>query len=145
MVGKESKARHTYRVNFNVSVKDYLTLVTGEYHHPLEMQMITAGLEVYDETENGQLVYSESPQNHPRNNIIHYKSLWEDAKTYNYYSYNRQEVYTEIFDGIRLKLDMALSQIDTAYFDVANSGWAPGHSDMNIRHRDCRFIFSLGL
>jgi hypothetical protein len=132
VVPKQAKAQHIYRVNFDVNVKDYLTMVTSDYHHPMEMQMTTAGLDVYDETENGKLVYSESPEYHPRNNIIHYKSLWEDAETFDYFSYNKQEIYTEIFDGMRLKLNMALSQIDTSYFDAANSGWATGYSSIKV-------------
>ena len=131
-VARDVKTNHTYRVTFGTSVKDYLTAETSTYHHPMDMKMVTSELYVYDITNEEKLVYSETPGNHVQNNIIHHKSLWEDQTNFNYFAINTDEIRTDIFHGLSLRLDLDRSMIDTAYFDITNSGWITGHSAMQV-------------
>jgi hypothetical protein len=127
------KAGHTYRVSFDANAKDVLVLATSSFHHPMDMRLATCGLHVYDVTEGDREVYSETPQHHPLDNIIRHKSLWEDAEPFDYYTYTANETYTEVFDGIRLKIKLDPAAIDSSYLDRANTGWLTGISEIDVK------------
>ena len=128
-INEDVKADHIYRVTFrDDTVNTYISL-RSRYHHPMDVNMTTSALYVYDESDNNKLVYSETPGNGSRN-IIHYTSLWEDEDTFDYYAFSEDEINTDVFDGISLKLK--LSPIDTSYLDINNSGWITGSSDMTL-------------
>ncbi len=124
---KSVKPDHTYNVVFHVDTVGYLK--TNVQHHHMDMFYINKGFSVYDETEGNTLVYSESPEYHPVDNIRELP-LTGIGVNENVVCINPlKEIVTDVFDGIRMKIDMPFIK---AEFDSINSGWLQGSSPINI-------------
>lgn len=134
IIDESVKANHTYRVTFAMDTVRTYRSRTGKFYHPMDILPSTAALYVYDETDDNKLVYSETPTDYPRRNILNKKPSWEDLENddafLEYNVYNSSKIYTDTFDGI--KLNLLLSPTDTTSYDAENSGWVTGNSDMSI-------------
>lgn len=134
LVDENVKAHHTYRVTFGVDTVDTYRGKPGKFYHHMDLIPSTAALYVYDETDGNKLAYSETPTNYPRRNILENKPAWEDLESDDsgseYYVFNSNNIYTDTFDGIKLSLN--LSPTDSSSYDIENSGWVTGKSNMDI-------------
>jgi len=105
------KFDHTYQVQFKVDTID----VVKNYDHGLEY--INSGIYIYDVNEGNKLVYEETPEHFAFNNLVY-------NDTEDYWSIKiGEEVFTDIFEGMRLKLD---NHVLFARWDSENSGWLKG-------------------
>jgi len=95
----------------------------------MDMFYINNGFSVYDLTEGNTLVYSESPDYHPVDNVrklpVSGIGINETIDCIN----PLREIVTDVFDGIQLKINMPFIK---AEFDSINSGWLKGSSPINI-------------
>ncbi len=116
---KSLKTGHTYKVTFSID-----TLVSvANYEHGL--LYTTSGIHVFDQSAGGELVYQETPHRYAYNNIVHVDSA---GQSYSHFVVGK-EIYTDIFDGVRLKM---LHPVLTAEMDRARSGWLVGSGRMQL-------------
>ncbi len=116
---KSLKPGHTYKVTFSIDT----LLAVADYPHAL--LYTTSGLHVVDATEGGTLVYEETPRRFAYNNIVRVDTA---GSRYSHFVVGR-EIYTDIFDGVRLKM---LHPVLTAELDRARSGWLVGASPLQL-------------
>jgi len=121
------KPSNTYNVVFNVDTVGFLK--TNVQHHHMDMFYVNNGFSVYNETEGNTLVYSESPEYHPVDNVrklpVSGLGIDEVVDCIN----PLKEIVTDVFEGIQLKINMPFIR---AEFDSINSGWLQGSSPINI-------------
>lgn len=117
------KVGHEYAVVFDVDT----IYEVNDYDHGITYS--NNGLKVYDLTNGGTLAYEENPENYAYDNIVLKDtvafSVWNDyhyLKTY-------EDVTTDIFDGIRLSIDLP---VEVPEYDPYNSGWLAGNTPMRI-------------
>jgi len=120
---KSLKVNHQYKVKFGIDTLYAL----DNYAHGLVYS--TSALYVYDVTAGNKLVYQETPERYAYSNI-----QYEDSTDYPewqpfYYLRDDQEIYTDIFDGVRLKIS---APVRTASMDLSRSGWVVGNSPIMI-------------
>ena len=128
---------HTYRVTFGVDAVNNYRDPTGPFHHPMDMDLVTSSIFVYDETSEDELVYSETPDNYALDHIDHIQSTWEqeegeEGEEFDYYRFTDQPTHTDVFDGLRLRLDFA--DTDTAVLDSSQTGWVTGNAAMTVTY-----------
>ena len=103
-----TKPGHTYKVKFGVKINS--PSKTVDYG----MVYTNTSFFVYDMTLGDSLVYSETPDHFANNNFD-----W-DRLNNRFYLRTGDYLYTDIFDGIRLKI---LVPVTVAELDEDNSGW----------------------
>jgi len=113
------KPGHTYKVTFSI---DTLVSVVNYAHGLL---YTTSGIHVFDHTEGNTLVYEETPRRYAYNIIVRVDSA---GKSYSHFVAGK-EIYTDIFDGVRLKM---LHPVVTAEMDMTRSGWLVGSGRMKL-------------
>ncbi|MBN2356885.1 hypothetical protein JXO59_12285, partial [candidate division KSB1 bacterium] len=111
------KPQHQYKVTFSMdtlySVPDY------DYG----LLYVNNGFSVYDMSENGNLVYQESPEHFSFDNLTYDDSL-------DYYYFKQSEPLTsDIFDGLTVQI---FNVPQVAYYDFENSGWLQGNAPMRV-------------
>ena len=127
------KQGHTYKIKFSISIID-----SSSRDHPgYGYQYTSDGLRVYDATSN-QLVLEdvimkgERDLPTPKNMITVLESYDNETSEtdddYYHLAYT-QPHYTEIFDGMRLLVQLG---IRTPVFDYASTGWMPGSAPINL-------------
>ncbi|MBN2093133.1 hypothetical protein JW964_26150, partial [candidate division KSB1 bacterium] len=117
------KPNHTYKVKFGL---DTIYTVKGDPHGII---YTNNSLQVFDVTENNQLVYEENPSRFSGTNLI-FRDTTEYTGWAKYWYLNpAKEIRTDIFDGIRLKINMPVVYPE---FDYLRSGWAIGKSPINV-------------
>ena len=123
LAGKSLKADHTYKVKFSIDT----VYAIKNYDHGILYS--TSGIQVYDVTNNHNLVYQESPERYAYDNLDYKDTTdYSDWKSYHYFK-TEEEVTTDIFDGIRLRIS---SPVELAQYDRTNSGWLVGKAPINI-------------
>ncbi|MBN1996884.1 hypothetical protein JW935_04970 [candidate division KSB1 bacterium] len=134
IVDINSVTDHTYKVKFNVTKIDSNYV----YHPGYGFRYTAAGLQVYDVTLGDILIFEDALMKGERDALtpknMHtvlekYDNDTSDPEDDFWHVTTSQPQYTEIFDGLRLKVQMA-SRI--AEYDYINSGWLTGTSPMNI-------------
>ena len=139
------KPGHTYMVKFNVDTVGYMKRNKKD-RHPMDVVFVNNGLYVYDMTENGRLVYKEDKQHFPMSNII-----VRDDRAVNYLMghteplkasfYVSDEIFTDVFDGIQLKItglngylptEVGMSMPPTG-FNKATTGWLTGDARISVQ------------
>jgi len=110
MATGQIKENHVYKIKFDLD-----TLVNvNNYDHG--MSYTNSGVRVYDQSDSNRLVYSESPNNYTYDNLVYDDTL-------DYWAFKNNElVETDVFDGLRLKMDMSQ---ELAAWDGANTRWVP--------------------
>ncbi len=108
---------HIYKLKFKA---DTLETVNN---YPYGIRWVNNGVYVYDETIGDSLVYVEDPENYTANNIFYNDSL--DL----YYFNPSREFYSDVFDGLQLKLNMPHTFPE---YDYENSGWLTGNAPLLI-------------
>ncbi|MCD6374784.1 MAG: hypothetical protein J7L94_04605 [Caldisericaceae bacterium] len=103
-----TKPGHTYKVKFGVQINSESKSV--DYG----MVYKNTSFYVYDMTLNDSLVYYEDPNHFANQNFD-----WDQLNN-RYYIHTGDYLYTDLFDGIRLKI---LIPVTIAEFDEENSGW----------------------
>ncbi len=111
------KLDHTYRVQFLLdsiyTVPDY----------PYGLLYVNNGLQIYDQTDEDKLVYSETPGHFAFDNLSYDDSL-------NYYFFKQNEpLTTDIFDGLTVTI---ANTPKFAMYDYTKSGWLQGTSPMRV-------------
>lgn len=124
------KEGHTYKIKFSYSQLDS----AYKFHAGYGYKYTSNGIRVYDTTAGDQLVlddiitsdgYIQMPKN--------MTSVIEKSESGLYHIATSKLMWTEIFDGLQLGVKM---QVPFAELDVANTGWMPGESPMNILYID---------
>ncbi|MBD3223209.1 MAG: hypothetical protein GF313_00655 [Caldithrix sp.] len=106
-----------YKVKFSIDTLESV----NDYDHGL--LYTTNGLTVYNETNGGQMVYSESPDNFTFNNLVYDDTL-------DYWTFRTGEsISTDVFEGLRLKINIP---VETAVYDGQRSDWLKGDAEMKI-------------
>jgi len=122
------KADHRYAVTFDVdSVNFYKTTVQ---HHPMDIFYINNGYSVYDQTDGGRLVYRESPESFPKDNILERTVTGIGVNKSMHYIKNDEPIVSDIFDGIQLKINMP---VVNAEYDSTISGWVRGRAPLKVK------------
>jgi hypothetical protein len=123
------KDGHTYKVKFSYCQFDS----AYKYHAGYGYKYTANGIMVYDETEAGTQVLNDvidgpDDERAPKNMT----TIIEKEGGF-YHLASSELMWTDVFDGLQLgvQMDAALSELD-----VANTGWMPGESPMNIRYVD---------
>ncbi|MCI0512132.1 hypothetical protein L0128_02865 [candidate division KSB1 bacterium] len=123
LADKSLQTNHTYKVTFEV---DTLYKVSG-YDHGLVYT--NRGIKVVNANLGNKLVYEETPARFAYDNIVHQDTAeLKEWKSY-YYLKNDEELVTDIFDGIRLRMNLP---IKIAQYDVLRSGWLVGKAPIQI-------------
>ena len=86
------------------------------------VRWVNNGIRIYDTSDGDVLVYTENPDN-PRD------MLADSTESLDYWFIKTGGVYTDIFDGIRLYLDVDIIE---AEYDYLNTGWLTGSSPMRV-------------
>ncbi|MCB0281663.1 MAG: hypothetical protein H6627_07075 [Calditrichae bacterium] len=129
---------HTYVVKFGIdTIPSFEQSVTNNPKRLDYIQDIDNGLiytpssfYVYDKTDNNRLAYSETIESFAFNNIEEVVNVNPDAgDTLRYARLNLEEFSTDVFDGMRLNINVGLER---ASYDYSNSGWVKGSSPMNV-------------
>ncbi len=118
------KDDHVYKIKFSYDQIDS----AYRYHAGYGYKYTANGLKVYDVTEDNRLVLADVLGSGGPANMT---SIIE--KDDHYHLASSELLWTDIFDGIQLGVQM---DADLAELDVANTGWMPGESPMNIRYID---------
>jgi len=111
------KPDHIYKVKFSIDTLD----IVDNYDYGI--RYTNSGLWVYDQTDGNTMVYQETPNKYASDNLV-----YNDTLDY-WYINTYKEISTDVFDGIRLKIDMPF---ETALYDRTNSGWIVGNSQIYI-------------
>ncbi|RMF10868.1 MAG: hypothetical protein D6762_00610 [Candidatus Neomarinimicrobiota bacterium] len=109
------KPNHRYRLTFGLDTVATLS----NYAHGLSYT--NDSFTVFDEMDSS-VVYHEDRDRYVGENIVYDDTL-------DYYALNRNGVATDVFDGIRLELDLP---VETPIFDYAHSGWVVGSGDIHV-------------
>ncbi len=138
------KAGHTYMVTFQVDTIGFMKRSETD-RHPMDMVLVNNGLRVYDMTDQGRLVYSEDPDYFPMENIIERNDRsekWLLGQTQPVHGrfYRSDEIITDSFDGIQLKLERMNAylpeEVNQLIPDIGiheeTSGWVVGDGPINI-------------
>jgi len=111
------KTDHIYKIKFDT---DTIQIV-NDYDHGI--LYATDGFYVYDVSDTNKLVYMETYGKQNGMNILYNDSL-------NFYYLNpNNEVISDVFNGLRLKIDIPFI---TAQYDYENSDWIRGTAPINI-------------
>ena len=108
---------HIYKVKFGIDT----TVLINKYDNGL--LYTTNSYYVYDVTDNDSLVYKETYETQNGINILYNDTL----KCYYLCPY--KEVISDVFEGLRLKINLPLT---TANYDYENSDWIRGSAPINI-------------
>jgi len=111
------KKGHKYSVRFDIDTVDTI----DDYANGIIYT--TNGIHIYDETENGTEVYSETPESFAYNNI----TINDTTGVSSFQT--GMDIFTDIFDGLRLRINQTVEQ---AEFDVVRSGWLTGSAPMSV-------------
>jgi hypothetical protein len=99
---------HTYKIAFGV---DTLTKISN---YDKGYLFVNNSLHVYDQDRDNLLIYQETPDNFPYENLVYDDTL-------KYWSFKTDAPFsTDVFDGIRLNITMP---VRTARYDYRNSDW----------------------
>jgi len=111
------KTDHKYRVSFSID-----TLYTvPDYAHGITF--VNNGLTIADLSDEGKVVYQESPEHFAFDNLTYDDSL-------GYYFFKQDAALTtDIFDGMTLTI---AGTPKFASYDFVNSGWLQGTSPMRV-------------
>jgi hypothetical protein len=139
------KPGHTYQVHFAVDTVGHLKKSVKD-RHPMDAVIVNNGLSVYDVTEGGRLVYKEDLDNFPMENIIQ-----RDDRAINYLMgrtepvqasfYDADEMVTDVFDGIQLKLSGLNGYLPhevgqpmpATGISQETSGWIVGNAPITVK------------
>ncbi len=106
-----------YKVAFDVEIVDDI-----RNYEKWGVHYVNDGIKIFDATDGLNLVYSETPEN-PGAMLV------DSTSSLDYWFINPGGVATDIFDGIRLNVNMPLIE---AQYDYINSGWVQGTSPMRV-------------
>ena len=120
---------HTYKVKLNVNAVDY-DQTNGRYRSPYDALFLNDGIKVWDVTLGDTLIYEESPEHFTGLNLdtTSFMVLYNEIYTY-YHLSIKEEVVTDIFDGLRLRLN---APYIFAEKDLDNTGWVVGDAPVNF-------------
>ncbi|MCB9208930.1 MAG: hypothetical protein H6610_01680 [Ignavibacteriales bacterium] len=140
----EIKAGHKYKVKFSVDTLGYIKK-NAKDRSKMDLVIVNNGMKVYDETEESRLIYSESPQIFPMQNILKRDDLttlylYGQTVAINTNFYRGEEIFSNSFDGIQLKMERMngyfpyeLSfRMSERGVNPEGSGWLVGDSEINI-------------
>jgi len=139
------KAGHSYTVKFNVDTAGYIKKNERDRNF-MDAVTVNNGLTVYDMTEGGRLVYKENKDNFPLQNIIERDDrqityLMGRSEPVDAVFYTAEEILTDIFDGLQLKLtgfNGYLPQepnqpMPAAGINQETSGWISGNAPITVK------------
>ncbi len=134
IVDINSVTDHQYKVKFTVNRIDS----SYRYHPGYGFRYTATGLQIFDMTMGDKLVFEDALMKGERDALtpknMHtvlesYDNETSDSEDDFWHISVTEPKYTEIFDGLRLKVQMS-SRLPQ--YDYINSGWMPGNSPMNI-------------
>jgi len=138
------KPGHTYMVTFSVDTLGHIKRNANE-RHPMDIVVANKGMSVYDLTANGRLVYEESPDYFPLENIIERYDrstsyLYGQTRNIHSFFYRSDEIYSDTFDGIQLILDGMNGYLPAEpgrgdpeiIINQETTGWVVGAGPINI-------------
>jgi hypothetical protein len=118
------KVNHQYKIEFDIDTLQVVADIDNGVIYT------TNGFRIYDVTENGSLVYSETPDKYSYSNIQSIESIpLGTVDTLRYHRLNPLGAITDVFDGIRI---LITPEVEFAEYDYQNSGWLTGSSPMLI-------------
>lgn len=118
----QALANHTYKMTFETDTIGHLRTVTRR--HPMDMKLVTNGLQIHDITDNKNfLVYEEKSHSFPEDHL-----LFNSDDDY-WYFFPDKFLVTDIFNGIQITIQMPS---DSAFIDTDRSGWITGSSQITI-------------
>ena len=112
------KAGHQYKVKFLVDILDYMS-PSARFRSEQELYFVNSGFSVYDVTLGDSLIYSESPEAFPGDNLMYNLSLGR---------WYLEKATSDPIDGIQLKLE----SVKVPEYDTGTSGWVIGDSPISI-------------
>lgn len=108
---------HVYKVKFQIDT------ILSVLRYDKGMLYSASGFSVYDVTDSSTLVYEENIESQNGDNFLH-----DDSLNFDYIN-NSKEISSDVFEGLRLKLQ---SPYITAEYDYENSDWIRGSAPINI-------------
>ena len=112
------KADHTYKVKFHLDTLTYLSPST-RFRSKQELYYINNGFSVYDVTDGDSLVYQETPQRFPGNNLLYSNLLG---------CWYLTDATSDLFNGIQIRV----KSVKAPELDVNRSGWVIGDAPIQI-------------
>jgi len=141
---KEIKPNHTYKVKFVLDTLGHLEKDI-RYRHPMDVVALNNGLKVYDVTADNKLVYEETKTRYPFKNIIERDDkntllLFNRTQAIKALYYSPDEIFTDSFDGIQLKLTELNAYLPSEHtqripdngINQENTGWIVGDTPINV-------------
>ena len=120
LADNDLKVSHTYKVKFGVDVFSTFSPLLA---YKNGYQYANNGIFVYDVTDANTLVYSETPEKYPFDNLVFNDSL-------DYWHFKTEgDLATDVFDGMRLTISQ---QLQVPEYDPLNSGWLVGNSLLRV-------------
>ncbi|MDZ7317288.1 MAG: hypothetical protein ONB24_14335, partial [candidate division KSB1 bacterium] len=125
---------HTYKIKFKI----YRIDSSYRFHAGYGYRYTTSGYVVYDQTAGDKVVYEDVLTKNqdgfltPKNiltSLVRYDNETTDPNDDYYHISTSDYKYSEVFDGLRLKIKMGYRLPE---YDYARSGWMPGSSPINI-------------
>ena len=123
---------HTYKIKFSIDTIKVLPTV-DTYSVEKGISYATSGIYVYDVSNGGELVYSETKDSHAFDNVVEVENfiLGKDD-TLRYTTLKTDgTLETDVFDGMRLSVDLP---VDLPERDYSKTGWQTGYSDIQISY-----------
>jgi len=142
---EEIKPGHKYKIKFNVDTLGYMKRNIKD-RSPLDIVYVNNGLKIYDITDKEVLVYSESAERFPLDNILR-----RDDRNISYLSgrtepvigsfYKSHNIFTDNFDGIQLSMTglngylpiIVGTPMPENGSNSVTTGWVVGSSDINVQ------------
>jgi hypothetical protein len=137
------KPNHTYKVKFDVDTIGHMVRVERD-RHPMDLVRVNNGIKVYDVTAGNELVYEETPDYFPLENIIERNDrninyLMSQTAPIQTKFYRSDQILTDNFDGIQLIMEglngylpaQAYTTIPETGINQENTGWITGDANIN--------------
>jgi hypothetical protein len=126
------KEGHSYKIKFHVDTLGYMRR-EEPLRHAHDMAIVNTGIKVYDESEDGRLVYEETATDYPVDHMLHdgvlrVKNGFSSLSDITYYN-NTKPLLSDVFDGIQLELELPAY---AGLLSEEKSGWVKGKGLINV-------------
>ncbi len=113
------KENNRYKLKFHVDTTGHLRPVE-RFRAKHDILYSNSGFSVYDVTNHDSLIYTETPENYPGDNLKY-------VAVYDSWSLN-ESLISDPFEGIQINIEAQTE----AEFDLEKSGWIVGYSPVKI-------------